>query len=38
MAVSKNSGDTVINQHLDICVKTCLTDIWVAGSQSDMET
>ena len=25
--VAQNLGDTVINQHQDICVKLCLTDI-----------
>ena len=33
----KNSGDMVINQHLDNCVKMFLTHILVAGSQSSME-
>ena len=34
----ENLGDVVTNQHLDNCVKVCLTDIQVAGSQSNMET
>ena len=31
-------GDMVANEHLTKCAKVCLTDIWVAESQSDMET
>ena len=34
----KSVGDTVTNEHLGKCVKMCVTDIWVAGNQSNMET
>ena len=33
-AVTQNLGDVVINQHLDICVKLCLTDIWVIKAKA----
>ena len=36
--VSKILGDMVTNEHLGKCVKMCVTDIWVAGNQSNMET
>ena len=32
-----NLGDGLANEHLGKCVRTCFTDIQVAGSQSDME-
>ena len=38
MVVSKDLGDMIANQHLDNHVKMYLTSIWVAGSQSNMET
>ena len=36
--ISKNLGDMVTNEHLGNCVKTCVTNILVAGNQSNMET
>ena len=32
-AVPKKLGDAVTNEHLDTCVKVCLTDIQVTKSQ-----
>ena len=32
-----NLGDVVSNQHLDNCIKMCLTNIWVVGNQNNME-
>ena len=34
-AVSKNVG---ANEHLEKCVKVCLTNIWIMKRQNDMET
>ena len=36
--ISKDLGDTVTNECLGKCVKMCVTYIWVAANQSDMET
>ena len=36
--VSENLGDVVTKEYLGKCVKMCVTDIQVAGSQNDMET
>ena len=35
--VTQNLGDVVINQHQDMSVKFCLTDIQLTKSHSDME-
>ena len=33
----KNLGDAVASEHLDKCVRMCLTDIGVTKNQNDME-
>ena len=33
----KKLGDAVANEHLGKCARTCLTNIWVAGSQNGMK-